>query len=273
MNKTTRLGVVVVLYNRTLEDVPSFAIARSGTADKSVRWVVVDNSDKPDSRSAEAASRVGMIYKSMNGNHGIAAAFNTGIDALGTDVDYAMFLDQDTADIDAYIGSAVEHLESWNADILMPLVMSDSLILSPCQRIGPWYRPIRRVGHRPRHFSCINSGMVVRRAILQRVRFDEALFLDYVDHKFVLDAVARGALLEPAWHLRLEQDYSRSSDSANQAHIRMAIFARDVRKFYGTTSLGRAISELVIARRRIQAAIMYRDASFMRLGPLNMRSG
>lgn len=267
MGEKPVLGVVVVLYNRALSSIPATAVATSLGGDAFVRWVVVDNSDHPAADASVVAERSHVAYVAMGGNRGISAAFNQGVEHLGDGVDYVLFLDQDTGGIDDYVRAIRARIGSWSGDILMPLVTSDALILSPCRRLGPWYRPMRRTGRRPRQYSCINSGMVVRRSIFDRIAFDEALFLDYVDHRFILDATAAGATLEPALDLRLEQDYSRMSDTAAQAHVRVGIFSRDVRRFYDGNAFGRVWAALLIGSRRLQAARRYRDRTFLCLPP------
>lgn len=256
-----RLGIVIVMYNRDLHSLPVLSVAQQETGQ--LHLLIVDNSDQPASDAAANAASLGIDYQWMGGNRGISAAFNRGVERLIESVDYVSFLDQDTDGIESYVEQVKGALGTRPPDVLMPLVMSGHTILSPCQKIGPWYRSISKAGRLPDNFSCINSGMVVSASLLRRVRFDESLFLDYVDHQFVLDALTAGAEFEALWDCVLDQDYSRSTDTKYQAINRLAIFKKDIRVFYSRNHLDSIWANLLITWRVIRATAAYKTLDFV----------
>lgn len=259
-NGTAHIGVIIVAYNRAIEEIRALQDATTIAPTGAIRWLIVDNSAAP----SDSDIPLGADYVWMGSNRGIAAAFNRGIEHFRDRVEYIAFFDQDTAGVDRYLSQISDRLHGTQVDVLMPLVTTDNLILSPCRRLGPLYRPLRSTGKLPKHFSCINSGMVVRSSLFETIRFDEELFLDFVDHKFVIDATAAGAHFVAAWDCRLEQDYSRATDTFEQAASRFRIFAKDARVFHTAKPFGRICVTIILTWRRLSASARYRTLFFFR---------
>jgi GT2 family glycosyltransferase len=259
-----KLSIVVVKYGRDVDSLP--CISEDLGSHPSVELILVDNSESPDDRAVSLYSEGKIRYQWMGGNKGISAAFNQGIALASVDSTHVCFLDQDTAGVGAYIATCIPHLEADQADVYMPLVMSGDTILSPCRRVGLWYRPLRNTGRLPESFSFINSGLIINKKTLEHVRFDESLFLDFVDHQMALDLSRAGARFSPLWQSRLEQDYSRETDSRLQALRRFAIFKRDAQRFYGNNLGGRIWAILLVSWRAARATLRYRSMDFLRRG-------
>jgi GT2 family glycosyltransferase len=256
--------VIIVVYNRPLATLPALQAARDHTDADWLRWVVVDNSPTPEPMAPAIAAQHGMDYLPLLANRGIAAAFNRGIDHLGDAVDYVIFLDQDTGGVTAYLDAVTATVQQASSDVVMPTVFSGPNILSPCERVGYRYRPMKNPGTLPSQFSCINSGLIVRRGFLHDVMFDERLFLDFVDHQFIEDCRTAGATFHADGALKLHQDFSRETDTKDQALHRFRIFAQDARTFYRGKPFGTTWASIVVGWRRINAAKQYRTIDFFR---------
>lgn len=257
---TATLAVIVVQYNRQLRDLPAFKCARAESG-ANYQWIFVDNSDEPvgsmDNDLILALDNVS--YAWMGGNRGISAAFNQGVTLASSKVTHVCFLDQDTTQIESYLSAATARFEE-NVDIYVPTVLAGEEVLSPSRRFGPVFRPARDLSKLPHNFSCINSGMIVRREFFDTVKFDESLFLDFVDHKFISDARSAGASFALLSDFRLTQSYSRKTDDLKSAVSRFAIFQRDARTFHNS----RFLPAIIIGWRAVKATLRYRSVCFFR---------
>ena len=256
------LAVVVVRYKTPLEAMPSIRTAGL-LVDRDIAWYVVDNSPVPATEREIADLPSTVVYNWLGGNKGLSRAYNAALELLDDRWSHVCFLDQDTQGVDTYLDAALP--VDPRHDVVLPVVTSGSLVLSPNRRIGPWYRALGQLGTSPRNLSWINSGMIVSRRILGHVRFDERLFLDYVDHKFALDVLAAGASPCVRWDLRLEQDFSRDSDSLDQALGRFEIYRKDLSTFYGRGLGGRLWVAVLTIRRRAVATLRYRTTKFLKV--------
>jgi GT2 family glycosyltransferase len=254
------ISVLVVLYNQLLRDIRCLGAALESGHVSQV--VVCDNSTDANDNAAQAAD-FGVIYLPMGDNRGLSAAYNAGAAACTGDV--VCVFDDDTAvggDYFEAVASLYKSGREW--DVALSLVMSGADVLSPCEfdgyRAHPFTSPLEvRESDR---LSGINSGMTVKRSTFSRVRYDERLFLDLVDHRFIQDARAAGLKVVYLRGPVLRQDFSLDTDSASQAASRLQIFERDARAFYSTSPTKRAYCELMLARRKAKLCKRYGADAF-----------
>lgn len=259
------LGVIVVTYNRGDRPLPMLrpgvlAELRSHGA----KVIICDNSEHRNDLMAANCLRENVDYRWMGGNKGLPKAYNFAVSRLAGQVSHVVFFDDDTEIPRGYFNKLTDHLLAGTADIYMPAVYVGDRLLSPCQVLGSWYREIRHPGKLPRRYSCINTGMTVGSELLEKVQFDEILFLDYVDHSFVRAAHAAGATFEALWDCQLRQDYSRATDTVSKAASRFDLFRRDLSTFYGDTPARRTFGHLIVAWRAVRAGFKYRTTYFVR---------
>jgi len=259
---SARLGVIVVKFNRRMEDLPAMqsAVDLEQTADE---WVVVDNSPVHDLEAETFANENNIIYRWMGGNRGISRAFNAGMRLLGPDITHVCFLDQDTAGITEFLRAAQPELTSGH-DVWLPVVRTPKTILSPCRAIGPAFRPIKEANALPRSFSAINSGLIGRLPILGDLGFDESLFLDYVDHDLIRRARSKGVRFSLLNTVELSQDFSRETDDLNSAVARFKIFRTDVLEFYKGTPYTRWYPVLLSTWTALMLARQHRSIRALR---------
>lgn len=176
------VGCVLVLYN------PNVGILRQclKVLNSQVDMIaIVDNSTKSVNYSFDSTN---YVYYSMNGNYGIAAAQNKGIEILKNyNIDYLLFLDQDSIAPENLVEQLVEEAKKLKAT---------SVTLGG---IGP--RPLNRQSNKEYRGSVkkgkkysntltevrelISSGTLIPFENFSSVGLmDSALFIDGVDHEW-----------------------------------------------------------------------------------------
>ena len=222
-----KISIVTVAYNQSLYDIPWLDTALKNSNVYEI--IVCDNSTLKNNNAAQATG-LGVTYISMDGNKGLSVAYNRGISVCSGDV--VCILDDDTEVPDCYFAAVAAQEESdWG--ICLPLVLEGQNILSPCLFDGYRAKPYRRQRdiHDTQQMSGINSGMAIRRKVFDDVSYDERLFLDLADHKFVLDVRAAGYAVRYLDGPILKQQYSFATDKAESAAARLAIFEHDAKVF------------------------------------------
>ena len=263
------IGAVVVIYNRKCTESVSFTRI-SGQED--VPAILIDNSTdrKTQSFNKDTCSKTGCEYISMDGNKGLAKAYNAAVEQIGSRIDYLMILDDDTAvpeDVFAILRKAIA--QNTSAGILVPLVFDQAALLSPCRR---WSSLFFRLKKRPESFkggmSAINSGLVIRidKENRENSLFDDKMFLDCIDHAFILKKIRQGGsiALYPAEFRQDFFDGTMRDQTAgrNAAKVRFAIFAKDYLYFCRTFKLCMPIAHMYLFYRAIKLSIRFRTSGF-----------
>lgn len=254
------ISVLVVLYNSALDDVPVLKTALSSRGVEEI--IVCDNSDRENDNAKQAALR-GVTYVSMGGNKGLSKAYNAGVKCCHSDI--VCIFDDDTQ-VDELYFNAVSDLanSSRQWDIALPIVMSGGKVLSPSHFENHRTLPVEpaRIGNKA-NLTGINSGMVVKRALYDHVLYDTNLFLDLIDHQFILDARKAGARIILLKGPVLQQSYSLETDSYDGAKIRLKIFEQDAKHFYSKKFSSRLYCQIMLLGRKIKMCIRYKTLIFL----------
>ena len=256
-----KVSVLIVVYNESISSISCIDTVASSSLVSQI--IVCDNSTTPNTNTALARD-FGIDYISMGGNAGLSRAYNAGVQSCTGDV--LCLLDDDSLICDAYF----EELESrWsNAgewDVLLPLVTSGDEILSPSQFDGfrtHAFRSREAIAVSPR-LTGINSGMAVKKKVFEKVSYDESLFLDLIDHQFLLDVRRAGFKVNFDNKMRIEQTFSFSTDDSNSALSRLGLYSHDARVFYSRTIPQRFYCELMLLGRRMKQCARYGDMRFL----------
>lgn len=247
-----RITALVVIHNRRCEDSPSCEQLR---ADSAARAVVVDNSTEPNDNALYCARR-GFGYVSMGGNMGLAKAYNRGIRWIReyTDATHVILFDDDTTLPDGFLENTARYIsQTPEAQIFVPRVTDEKGLLSPCRIEG--LRVTRVTAPEELTASAltaINSGMAMDVALFDDYRYNEAYFLDYIDHAFLRDMKERGVRIAVTRQMLTQRFAGNERGNRRAAKRRLAIFKQDFRRFCGTSPKGRMFAEAVIFRRRIK---------------------
>lgn len=231
----SRIDVVCVAYNRSVTEIPAVAAALESPLVSQV--IVIDNST--DSAILERNARElsgSIVYAAMGGNAGLSRAYNCGLAMVRARP--CQIFDHDTRVREGHFEKVLDWVGNRDVDILVPQVSVDGRPFSPCRRIGPTYRPAFGRSVPRSKFSAINSGIVLASDRALRYRYDERLFLDFIDHRFFEDARANQWTWDVMSDVVLDQDFSELTDDTAQARRRMAIFMSDAREFYRRQRFG-----------------------------------
>ncbi|MEA4965621.1 MAG: hypothetical protein VB055_07360 [Oscillospiraceae bacterium] len=242
---------VIVIYNCRCEDSPSCsALLRLG-----ISPLIVDNSTADYGNEAFCLAH-GLVFLPMHGNAGLTKAYNAALDSLRSRDGTVIWLDDDTELNQDYLNTLDGALSAEpETQIFLPLVVSlgdRRKLLSPC--IYGKFRMKRADSCdalRGAHISAINSGMAVRLSVYDRYRYDEALFLDYVDHDFMLTAMASGLRYAIMEHATLYQNFSGDTVAgSSQIMSRFSIFKKDYLAFAKKHGLPLVVVSVLLAIRK-----------------------
>ncbi|WP_374968442.1 glycosyltransferase [Terrabacter sp. BE26] len=224
--------VIVVGYNSLLVDSPAVLAAQSAPLVRTIFYC--DNSTDPSTCAQNKAAKGPKVtYLGLGGNLGISRAYNAALNHC--QAQYVVLFDDDTAVETSFFEDAASWVrEGVDGDgVFVPVVTTAGKAFSPCRHFLGTFRPIEDLsGLRLGSFSAINSGMVIARSVFSGYRYDERLFLEFVDHKFVSDVRKRGIPVTIMSNVVLNQTFSAVSDDLSAALRRHEIFRRDSAVFY-----------------------------------------
>lgn len=251
---------IIVVYNKYVDDSVTYnCLKKVGN----INIVVCDNSTQ-NFDNKEKVEQDGYVYVNMNGNCGLSKAYNRAIDRIqGLNPKmqgFVMLFDDDTFIPVDYFNAIGQAIESNQADIYLPIVEDEVGILSPS--IMKKYYCHRAPGDvwsiKEKELCGINSGMTIRLSIFLDYRYDEAIFLDYVDHNFLRDMRKRNHKVKIV-DTKIKQTFSSNTDSKEKAMVRFKIFKKDINKFYAHGFGNRFFFFYVILRRKLQLTRKYKD--------------
>lgn len=244
--------VIVVGYNSPVLASPSVTMAQKSPLVRAVFYC--DNSTEPVIRAQnQNASPEKVVYIDVGGNHGISRAYNVAIKRVRAP--YVVLFDDDTAVSEGFFEGAATWALGSESGVFVPVVTVDGHAFSPCRRILGTFRPVGNLSRIPIDFSAINSGMVISVDVFADYRYDERLFLEFVDHKFVSDTRSRGIGVTVMSNVVLEQSFSAVHDDCDAAYSRHEIFRRDSAVYYSGLS-GRAVRWVRLGLRLVKLARM-----------------
>ena len=191
------IAIVIVNYNQLLKN---SSIFQSNVMCNENSIFVVDNSTNVEiqrQNEAYCENREDAVYLSLKQNLGISKAYNLAIEEIRKrDFQYILMLDADTQIAAEYLEEINSVIEKKKVDLILPIIKTQGgVIMSPCKRgrFGFYtnYKTIDEI-QTDNTLSAINSGMCISRKIWDTYQYDEGLFLDYVDHQFMIDFWQRG---------------------------------------------------------------------------------
>ena len=107
--------------------------------------------------------------------------------------------------------------------------------------------------------SGINSGMAVRMKIFRNFRYNEEMFLDYIDHMFIMEMRKRN-IYPQVCDIEMEQYFSAIEDDKQTAARRFVMQKKDLRIFYGNAKVR---YWFVVFKKHIKLVVKYRDVRML----------
>lgn len=262
---TNNIDIIVPVYNMLAKDVPVIQAADSSAVNCIVH--ICDNSENDEIKRSNAlfcADTPHIEYHDMGGNIGLSKAYNSALNRCSSSV--VCIFDDDT-DVDpTYFQIVVDQVEKHGSGIFIPLVYNGDNLLSPLNSFGPAifrYRDISNFS--PDTCFAFNTGMAVTRDVFNSVRYDERLFIEWIDHAFCRDAHNAGINFYLMPTVRLEQDYSRESNSLESALHREKLAGPDLRIYYSNSIVDRMYRFVYRFYRILRSCLKYHSFAFFDL--------
>lgn len=260
----TNLIAIMVVYNTEITESRAYKCVLN---EKNIKVIVCDNSTISNNNKM-LVEKDGNIYISMQGNKGLSKAYNKAIDYIMNynfdTVDYIVLMDDDTYFPSEYFKEVREKINQSKLDIYLPTVLDESGkagYLSPSiMRNGYCHRADDIKAIKQDELCGINSGMVIRKDIFKDYRYNENIFLDYVDHNFIRDMKRLGKKME-VLETTLNQNFSSSSDTKEKSKIRFKIFKKDINVFYRHGFKDRCMYHYIILRKKVNFLHRFHDLS------------
>ena len=259
------LTFIIVLYNQKIS-AEKFSMLNG-------RIVFCDNSTDAEIKSfnvsfAENLKNDNFFYLDMHGNKGLSKAYNSAVENLKLNAnDFVVIFDQDTV-IPQNLQFQYENFISENkdADIICPVVLDSVGVMSPSVVSGTKFRHIASISEINEKnifaYSFINSGMCIKRSVFAKIKYDENMFLDFVDHDFVISAKKNGFKIKICKEVVLNQNFSGvTKNTYKQDFSRFCIYMKDAKVFY--KKWFDKSYKLVIFPRAIKLSLIHKNLSFL----------
>lgn len=219
---------IIVLYNCSCRD----SISYKRLNEYGVPTIVCDNSTK-DYGNEDIVEKDGNIYINMHGNKGLSKAYNTALKYIDNKYHFICLFDDDTDMGKEYFSKVLDYINTVEADVFLPVVKTQTKVLSPCQFKNKKVIEVRNSDDIDMNFiSAINSGMIIYKDVFTNFRYNENIFLDYVDHNFMRIMIKQNKRIQIMKDNIIYQDFSIESNSLESAYNRLCILNHDLKEFY-----------------------------------------
>lgn len=257
---------IMVIYNKLLKD----SLTYQSIKNQDIELVVCDNSNDVEmyqKRNQEFASDNNIHFLSMEGNKGLSYAYNRGLEYIFAELsqnlaDRICLLDDDTQIPDNYI-LELQKKENIKKEVLLPIVRDELGIMSPVRLKKGIATRIKSVQELDsidnKVLSGINSAMAIKAEIYQKYRYDEEMFLDYIDHKFIMDMRELG-IYPQVLNIEIKQNFSAVVDSKDAARRRFRMQKKDLKIFYRKQPLR---YWYIVVKKHMKLVLKYKDITMM----------
>ncbi|MBR2779893.1 MAG: glycosyltransferase [Eubacteriaceae bacterium] len=241
---------VVVIYNTECSESSSVM----GLLQQGLKPLIIDNSTSEYGNEHFCLIH-DIPYCSMGENAGLSRAYNKALSLINDNVDYLLWMDDDTMLPEGYVESILISVREYKEyDVLIPIVKSGNTvreILSPCVvRNSHTYR-VATIDELDEHeISAINSGLLVKRSVYKDFRYDEGLFLDCIDHDFIAWCHAQNLKMCILKNVVINQSFSSDEKTSTKDRIsRYKIFAKDYKYYRKKNNLSAIQTQLYLLKR------------------------
>ena len=261
-------AALVVVYNVKCEE---SATCRSLLAceNDAVSVFVFDNSTS-DFGNRDYCEKMGWHYLGGDGNKGLPRAYNACIFKIKEEMKegFVCLFDDDT-DFDAdYFSALSKSIESNpESDLFLPLIFCSGDLISPC-RLTKSYRQIlfsdsdEALSYNGADLSAINSCMAVRLSVYDDYSYDEAIFLDGVDHHFMMTQLLEKRSKASVFSHVCHHSFSGMERPDRDAALsRFRMFAKDHAYWFRKKPI---LYWRVVGKRALHLFLTYRSFVFIR---------
>lgn len=251
-----RFKCILVLYNINYHQSETFndLVNTEYFHNNRIDIIVVDNSTA-DYQNSTVENNESIHYISMDGNVGLSKAYNRALNYI-TDKEghLIVLLDDDTHITNQYFQEIEKAYINQNADIYLPVIYDqEGSLLSPS--IMKKYRCLRAENLdeiSDKNICGINTGMAIKGDIFSHYRYNENLFLDFVDHNFIRDMKEQKRKIVYV-NTKLEQNFSLLEDDYESSLKRFKIAKKDIYEYYNHRGLiSKCVYYYTIIRRKMK---------------------
>ena len=258
-----KLAACVVVYNKNCKD--STTCQCLSNLQDQVQVIICDNSTS-DFHNKKYCEDCNWIYLGGAGNVGLSKAYNQCINYLSSiefDGYLCLFYD-DTQITGEYFEYLQQAITQNPADVYVPLIYSAEKLLSPCRvdqnfQVKRFSSDREALNYNGNDTSAINSCMAIKFNILKTYRYDENIFLDGIDHKFIKDMHAMGKKLCVFPYTCVQQFSSELLPPKQSALNRFQIYVKDTRYIFKNSP---NVFYKLVFRRASKLAFPYKTVSF-----------
>lgn len=263
------LAALVVVYNKSCADSPTCRALEAQTGTAPCPIIIYDNSTSDFQNRAYCEARQ-WIYLGGNGiNAGLSKAYNAGISYAKEHALAQMIclFDDDTHLEEAYFQQLQQAAADSACKIFVPLIYADQSLISPSllksgYRIRGFRNEDEALHYSGKELTAINSCMAIDLSLFDRYQYDEAVFLDGIDHRFLSDMKQQGETIQ-VFPYRCRHEFSGGSVPPKAAALhRFAIFRKDFRYLFRKQ---KGIFVRVVGKRALKLTLQYRSLAFLKL--------
>lgn len=264
--------IIIVIYNQLINDSPVVNCFIQNT--KRIKEIfIVDNStlDNIKINNKEFCEDNNLCYVDMNGNYGLAKAYNNAIKLIDkSENNWIILLDQDTnipENFIVYYENAIKNNPA--KKVFCPIIKDSIGIMSPALIKGKkWIHSISSdFNNDLSSYSFINSCMCVQSQVFERINYNEDLFLDCVDHDFVAEIKKNyGAnSFYVIGEMEVYQNFSGSSVNSLQSDLtRFKIYKKDLqvysKKWFGSLKT----ADKILFFRAVKLCLCHKNFCFLK---------
>ncbi len=251
-----RFKCILVLYNinyhqsKTFNDLVNTEYFHHNRID----IIVVDNSTA-DYQNSTVENMENIHYISMDGNVGLSKAYNQALNYITNKEGHLIvLLDDDTHITNQYFQDIEKAYINQKADIYLPIIYDqEGSLLSPSMMMT--YRCLRAKTLdeiNDTNICGINTGMAIKGEIFNSYRYNENLFLDFVDHNFIRDMKEQNRKIVYV-NTKLEQNFSLLEDDYKSSLKRFRIAKKDIHEYYNHRGfIAKCVYYYTIMRRKMK---------------------
>lgn len=225
----------IVIYNKKIIESASYnSLIYNGIENAEI--IIFDNSNNKQCINENKIFTFDrkMKYIGKGENRGLSFAYNAMIEFLrqyAKSEDYFVTLDDDTTITAEYVQEIKTATRNNKFAVCIPIVIANSMVLSPS---NVYYfgkiRPIQNLNQlQTNRLTAINTGVCYKLSCFDKVKFNEMLFLDCVDHCMFRDIRKNKLQVYIMEKAKIYQQYSRDDNPSCERRLnRFKITTKDV---------------------------------------------
>lgn len=255
---------LIVLYNKTILESTTFKHLKK-YKDK-IKINVFDNGKEEYIKvNRKYCEENDVNYYTIHKNIGISKAYNFVIDKIDKkEDDHILILDDDTILNDDYIEEIFFEANKKEYDVVLPTIISDKRIISPANvQFNCRIKILKSINElNIKKVSAINSGMLIKLSVFNKIRYNEEIFLDYVDHDF-MKQVRENKFRVHIMKAKINQNYSRFQKNSIDSEIyRFKIYLKDF-KIYCKECNNILFFYISVLKYKLRECIKYKSFKFL----------